>query len=111
MCQASASHACCAVQPIGHLVFLSTQAIRRFGNAPKFFVTGVKDLGTGVKYMGSKVYFIFYILYMVLLMKVRLPGIEVIIIIIIIIIIIHVCTGDLPATTVDVMGGPVIIKY
>ena len=33
------------------------------------------------------------------------------IIIIIIIIIIHVYTGDLPATTVDVMGGPVIIKY
>ena len=30
---------------------------------------------------------------------------------IIIIIIIHVYTGDLPATTVDVMGGPVIIKY
>ena len=36
---------------------------------------------------------------------------EFIIIIIIIIIIIHVYTGDLPATTVDVMGGPVIIKY
>ena len=31
--------------------------------------------------------------------------------VIIIIIIIHVYTGDLPATTVDVMGGRVIIKY
>ena len=30
---------------------------------------------------------------------------------IITIIIIHVYTGDLPAITVDVMGGPVIIKY
>ena len=33
------------------------------------------------------------------------------VIIIIIIIIIHVYTGDLPATNVDAMGGPVIIKY
>ena len=39
------------------------------------------------------------------------PGGTVIIIIIIIIIIVHVYTGDLPATTVDVMGGPVVIKY
>ena len=28
--------------------------------ASKFFVTGVKDLSTGVKYMDSKVYFWFY---------------------------------------------------
>ena len=40
-----------------------------------------------------------------------LPKSIITIIIIIIIIIIHVYTGDLPATTVDVMGGPVIIKY
>ena len=31
-----------------------------FGVAHKFFVTGVKDLSTGVKYMDSKVYFWFY---------------------------------------------------
>ena len=30
------------------------------GDASKFFVKGVKDLSTGVKYMDSKVYFWFY---------------------------------------------------
>ena len=37
---------------------VSTKVARR--RARKFFVTGVKDLSTGVKYMDSKVEFSFY---------------------------------------------------
>ena len=47
--------------PANFLYFLQSENIGSpDGDAHKFFVTGVKDLSTGVKYMDSKVDFWFY---------------------------------------------------